>query len=355
MQDIGARRRIAEQRPNLDLLVQRAELVQQFPLFADLDKAALEHLSGSLQTRYVGAGRPWWIGTAPRKAYTSSPRAPSKSRRRAILAPGAGRNVWPDAGAAKPAQAYQGQDDRALNSAGAIRTAVSPSSRTQPDDSQGGATAPCAAASIPGGLADEGPVDAEQAITSPSPDAAPSRKTAGPGPVPRNILMNDAGGQWVARGHPFQRRNKAMLVDANGYLLGPSRTSCSSGLRLADPGDGWPRGAAVRKSPSPLACNDSRPDKHLMGRPPGAGVSFGSTQTVHNDGTRWNRHSSMDRVVYRAIISMASFRRCARARADPGVRWNRRSTGWSMVCRRQAWCIQNRQRSNSRAQARCSR
>ena len=32
MQDIGARRRIAEQRPNLDLLVQRAELVQQFPL-----------------------------------------------------------------------------------------------------------------------------------------------------------------------------------------------------------------------------------------------------------------------------------------------------------------------------------
>ena len=57
MQDIGARRSIAEQRPNLDLLVQRAELVQQFPLFADLDKAALERLSGSLQTRYVNAGK----------------------------------------------------------------------------------------------------------------------------------------------------------------------------------------------------------------------------------------------------------------------------------------------------------
>ncbi|NHN36170.1 cyclic nucleotide-binding domain-containing protein [Pseudomaricurvus alcaniphilus] len=56
MQDIHARRSIAEQRPNLDLVLQRAELVQQFPLFADLDEVALERLSRSLQTRYVAAG-----------------------------------------------------------------------------------------------------------------------------------------------------------------------------------------------------------------------------------------------------------------------------------------------------------
>ena len=31
--------------------------------------------------------------------------------------------------------------------------------------------------------------------------------------------MSDAGDQWMARSHPFQRRNTAMLVDANGYLF----------------------------------------------------------------------------------------------------------------------------------------
>ncbi|SFG47062.1 cation:proton antiporter [Neptunomonas qingdaonensis] len=56
MQDISTRRSIAEQRPNLDLVVQRTELVQQFPLFADLDKVALKRLSGSLKMRYVSAG-----------------------------------------------------------------------------------------------------------------------------------------------------------------------------------------------------------------------------------------------------------------------------------------------------------
>ena len=50
------------------------------------------------------------------------------------------------------------------------------------------------------------------------------------------------------RGHPFQRHNKAMLVDANGYLLELELdivlTPVCAGM-LADPGDGWPRGAGA--------------------------------------------------------------------------------------------------------------
>ena len=56
MQDLGARRAAAEHRPRLDIAVRRAELVRQFPLFADLEDAALRRLGRALQTRYVNAG-----------------------------------------------------------------------------------------------------------------------------------------------------------------------------------------------------------------------------------------------------------------------------------------------------------
>ena len=50
------------------------------------------------------------------------------------------------------------------------------------------------------------------------------------------------------RSHPFQRRYTAMLVNANGYLLGLARyivlSPVSTGM-IADPGDGWPRGAGA--------------------------------------------------------------------------------------------------------------
>ena len=52
-QDINARRAIAEQRLELDLAVQRDELIKQYPLFADLDKESLRKLGRHLQSRYV--------------------------------------------------------------------------------------------------------------------------------------------------------------------------------------------------------------------------------------------------------------------------------------------------------------
>jgi CPA1 family monovalent cation:H+ antiporter len=55
-QDIGARRTAAEGRPELDIALQRAELVRQFPLFADLDEAALRKLGRVLRALYVDAG-----------------------------------------------------------------------------------------------------------------------------------------------------------------------------------------------------------------------------------------------------------------------------------------------------------
>jgi len=55
MQDLARRRTAAEERPRLDIALQRAELVRQFPLFADLDAIALKRLARSLETRYVNA------------------------------------------------------------------------------------------------------------------------------------------------------------------------------------------------------------------------------------------------------------------------------------------------------------
>ena len=55
-QDIARRRSEAEQRPKLDLALQRAELVQQFPLFAGLEPTALKRLTRALKARYADAG-----------------------------------------------------------------------------------------------------------------------------------------------------------------------------------------------------------------------------------------------------------------------------------------------------------
>ncbi|MEI4234228.1 cation:proton antiporter [Roseovarius sp. D22-M7] len=56
MEDLAARRAAAEERPRLDIALQRTELVRQFPLFADLDDAAIKRLGRALETRYVNAG-----------------------------------------------------------------------------------------------------------------------------------------------------------------------------------------------------------------------------------------------------------------------------------------------------------
>lgn len=55
MQDLDARRAVAEERPHLDIALQRAKLVRQFPLFAELDDAVLKRLGHALQMRYVNA------------------------------------------------------------------------------------------------------------------------------------------------------------------------------------------------------------------------------------------------------------------------------------------------------------
>ncbi|MBE0414422.1 cation:proton antiporter [Yoonia sp.] len=55
-QKIATQRGISEDRPRLDIGMQRAELVRQFPLFADFEGAALKRLTRALQTRYVNAG-----------------------------------------------------------------------------------------------------------------------------------------------------------------------------------------------------------------------------------------------------------------------------------------------------------
>ncbi|MEY8841200.1 cyclic nucleotide-binding domain-containing protein, partial [Cribrihabitans sp. XS_ASV171] len=56
MEELSARRAAAEERPHLDIALQRIELVRLFPLFSDLDDARLKRLSRALRTRYVNAG-----------------------------------------------------------------------------------------------------------------------------------------------------------------------------------------------------------------------------------------------------------------------------------------------------------
>ena len=56
MQDLATRRAAAEERPRLDIALQRAEFVRQFPLFEDFEEDVLKRLSRALQTRYVNPG-----------------------------------------------------------------------------------------------------------------------------------------------------------------------------------------------------------------------------------------------------------------------------------------------------------
>ncbi|SLN15201.1 cation:proton antiporter [Roseisalinus antarcticus] len=56
IQDLVARRTVAEARPPLDITLQRLDLVRQLPLFSDLDETALKRLGRALQTRHVNAG-----------------------------------------------------------------------------------------------------------------------------------------------------------------------------------------------------------------------------------------------------------------------------------------------------------
>ncbi|EPX83507.1 cation:proton antiporter [Salipiger mucosus] len=55
MHDLDARRAAAEERPRLDIALQRAELIRQFPLFSGLDDDRLNRLARALRTRYVDA------------------------------------------------------------------------------------------------------------------------------------------------------------------------------------------------------------------------------------------------------------------------------------------------------------
>ena len=56
MEDLDLRRAAAEDRPQLDIALQRIELVRQFPLFTSLNEAELKRLSRALRTRYANAG-----------------------------------------------------------------------------------------------------------------------------------------------------------------------------------------------------------------------------------------------------------------------------------------------------------
>lgn len=56
MEDLDLRRAAAEDRPQLDIALQRTELVRQFPLFSGLSASDLKRLSRVLKTRYANAG-----------------------------------------------------------------------------------------------------------------------------------------------------------------------------------------------------------------------------------------------------------------------------------------------------------
>ncbi|MEP3435745.1 MAG: cation:proton antiporter [Hoeflea sp.] len=56
MENLTARRVAAEERPRLDIALQRGELVRQYPLFADLDDVTLKRLGRAFQTHYANAG-----------------------------------------------------------------------------------------------------------------------------------------------------------------------------------------------------------------------------------------------------------------------------------------------------------
>ncbi|WP_320179000.1 cation:proton antiporter [Roseovarius pacificus] len=56
MERLVSHRAAAEERPHLDIAMQRIELVRRFPLFANLDDKSLKRLSHAFRTRYANAG-----------------------------------------------------------------------------------------------------------------------------------------------------------------------------------------------------------------------------------------------------------------------------------------------------------
>ncbi len=56
MHEAAVRRAATEERPVLDVALRRAELIRQFPLFADLDDGEIKRLGRALRSRYVNAG-----------------------------------------------------------------------------------------------------------------------------------------------------------------------------------------------------------------------------------------------------------------------------------------------------------
>ncbi|WP_323007392.1 cation:proton antiporter [Pseudorhodobacter sp.] len=68
--DVSMRRDLAEAAPLLDLTLQKAELVRQFPLFSEMEDAVLNRLARSLVTRYVNPGeRILRRDTVPRRVF----------------------------------------------------------------------------------------------------------------------------------------------------------------------------------------------------------------------------------------------------------------------------------------------
>ncbi|KAA5605180.1 cyclic nucleotide-binding domain-containing protein [Roseospira marina] len=56
MQDLETRRQAVEERPRLDVVMQREDLIRRFPLFADLDDTIRKRLSRTLVTRHADPG-----------------------------------------------------------------------------------------------------------------------------------------------------------------------------------------------------------------------------------------------------------------------------------------------------------
>lgn len=69
-QELGEKRKRAEERPALDLAVQKTELVRQFPLFENMDEDRRARLAQSLKARYVQPGEVLIRkGDIPREVY----------------------------------------------------------------------------------------------------------------------------------------------------------------------------------------------------------------------------------------------------------------------------------------------
>ncbi len=56
MEGLAARRAAAEERPRLDVALERTELVRQFPLFSGLDEPSVKRLGRAFRTRYANDG-----------------------------------------------------------------------------------------------------------------------------------------------------------------------------------------------------------------------------------------------------------------------------------------------------------